>query len=388
MQPDLAQDVLSRLRAHLREKSKDLVETVVARVARDYIDPAIHDAELRGIFHRLPLPVAHESRLRAPGDFLTVRVVGTPVLLVRDPEGQVRAFLNVCRHRGSLLESAPAGHRTSLLCPYHGWRYELDGRLANITARECFADLDTGRLGLVELPVSVCEGLIFVITRPGEPFDARQWLGTVAEHLASVEMASHQHFRTEIIETRFNWKIGVEGSLETYHFRYLHPATVSSLFTGMATLYDYWRPHQRLAVPKLTLAGTSADADPASAVRQQALLTYFIFPCVLVSLANDHLLITSFFPRGTGGCSMVYSMLTPAAQSTPAFQAHWERTWSLTRSVLSEDFAAQEGIQGAVEGGYDQPILFGRFEQALQRFRSDIDAALATAAPGGAPGRS
>jgi phenylpropionate dioxygenase-like ring-hydroxylating dioxygenase large terminal subunit len=372
MKADEAESVLERLRTHQREGTKDLGERVAVLAYAHYSDARAFEAEQRSIFRRLPLLVGHVSQLEHPGDFITVGFTGTPLLIVRDARGEVRAFVNACRHRGALIEPESRGQRSSLICPYHGWRYELDGALANVTARECFPGLDTAEFALVRLPLEVVEGLIFVIVTPGLAIDARGSLGPVADHLAGFELAGHRHFRTELIETRFNWKIGVEGSLETYHFRYLHARTVASLFGGMGTIYDHFPPHQRQCVAKPGLGSATHAAGPLALLREQVLMTYLLFPCSLISVTNDHMLLTSFFPRGVGSCTMVYTLLTPAERSTSQLEEHWERTWRLTRAVLAEDFAVQEGIQRAAEGGYDRPLVLGRFEQGIERFRAAI----------------
>jgi phenylpropionate dioxygenase-like ring-hydroxylating dioxygenase large terminal subunit len=372
----LAAELIARLRANLRDQTQDLGERVEQRAARDYADPQIAAAEKLKIFSRLPLLIGHASQAPDAGDFFTAAFAGPPLLIVRQHDGSLRGFINTCRHRGAMLTTAVSGRQAAIVCPYHGWRYELDGRLANMTARECFPGVDPAKHGLVEVPVDVCEGLVFAITMPGTELNARQWLGPVGDLLGGFELATHRHFRTEIIETRFNWKIGIEGSLETYHFRDLHPKTIAPLFNGMATAYDNWPPHQRQCVAKPSLARAETTAEPLALLRDQILQTYYIFPCTLVSVTNDHMLLTFFYPRGIGGCSMVYTLLTPQGMSNSNHLAHWERTWKLTRSVLSEDFAVQESIQRAAEAGSTAPLVIGLAEGALARFRAAIDQSL------------
>jgi phenylpropionate dioxygenase-like ring-hydroxylating dioxygenase large terminal subunit len=273
-----------------------------------------------------------------------------------------------------MLTNIAAGHAAAFICPYHGWRYERDGQLTSITAKECFPGVDRAVQGLLELPLRICEGLIFVSIAPDADFNARNWLGPIADLLRGFKLATHQHFRTEVIETAFNWKIGVEGSLETYHFRPLHAESIARIFDGMATVYDHWAPHQRQCVAKPSLLAANDPAGPVALLRAQILQTYFVFPCTLVSITNDHMLLTFFYPRGVTGCTMVYTLLTPAEMSGEAHAKHWERTWQLTRSVLSEDFEVQEGIQRAAEHANDAQLTLGLFEQGLARFHQAIDA--------------
>jgi phenylpropionate dioxygenase-like ring-hydroxylating dioxygenase large terminal subunit len=370
--------LIERARAHLRSRSQDLGAAVMTRPLREYIDPALYDAEAAAIFARLPLLIGHASQAPRPGDFFTFRLAGASILIVRQQDSSLKAFRNICRHRGAPLTEAESGHLQSLLCPYHGWRYELDGRLANITARHCFPDFDIGAHGLLELPLEVVEGLVFIAgASRGDELQARAWLAPVAALLAGYDLATHRHYRTEIIANPFNWKIGVEGALETYHFRYLHPQTVSRLFTSNATLYDHWDPHQRQCSVKPSLLQAPADAEPLTLLREQILQTYFIFPCTLITVTNDHMLLTFFYPDGLGQCQMVYTLLTPDEPEDSDQSAHWERTWSLTRTVLAEDFAVQNGIQRSARDNPEGVVHFGRAEQGLARFRTAVDQALA-----------
>ena len=373
MNKEQAENLIARLSANLRDGTQDLGERVESRPASDYANPQVYASETANIFKRLPLLVGHASQAPNAGDFITIPFAGPPLLIVRQNDGGLRAFVNACRHRGAMLTTAASGHQSAIICPYHGWRYGLDGRLANITARDCFPGVDPASHGLIEVPLEVCEGLVFVITTPGASLNAREWLGPIADLLHGFDLASHRHFRTELIETQFNWKIGIEGALETYHFRPLHAKTIAPIFNGMATSYDHWAPHQRQSVAKPTLLRATHPDGPLALLRDQILQTYFLFPCTQVSVTNDHILLTFFYPHGVGGCTMVYGLLTPQNASDETHQAHWERTWKLTRSVLSEDFAVQESIQRAAETGNAAPLTIGLFEQALARFHAAID---------------
>jgi phenylpropionate dioxygenase-like ring-hydroxylating dioxygenase large terminal subunit len=368
--------IVERLTTNLRNKAGDMGDQVTSHPAADYVDPATYQAEQARIFRQLPMVVGHGSQLPNPGDFITVNCAGPPLLIVRGKTGALQAFINACRHRGAQIETAACGHRESLVCPYHGWNYSLSGELLNITERQSFPGLDPTTLGLIELPVCEQQGLIFVRTTPGTIHTLDHNLRELDAHFAAIDLKHHQHFRTEIIHTQFNWKIGVEGSLETYHFRYLHANTAARLFASMATIYDYYPPHQRQGVAKASLLKRTIGADDLTAFRDQVLLTYFIFPNMLVSITNDHVLLTAFYPRGVDGCAMIYTLLTPTQEATAERTAHWEKTWALTRSVLGEDFAVQEGVQRGCAANPAALVNFGGYEFGLSRFRAAWQEAL------------
>ena len=153
-------------------------------------------------------------------------VVGVPVLVSRQDDGSLKALLNVCRHRGSLVTFEECGNRRSFTCPYHAWTYRADGSLSNIPYDEGFEGLDRSTMGLVELPVEERHGLIWVVLAPGQPIDVASHLGALDEELASYAIGDYLVERSTILRADLNWKIVVDGFLETYHLRFLHSSTV------------------------------------------------------------------------------------------------------------------------------------------------------------------
>src|SRR3954454_11815486 len=152
-----------------------------------YLEPEIVRLEQGAIFERTWQLAGHVFDLREPGRSLTTDVVDQPVLVVRDHDGEIRAFRNVCRHRGSRLLSGSGQCGKAIRCLYHGWTYRTDGTLIGVPEGREIDGLDKSRLGLHQVRAEFFCGLIFVTLAPGaEPLGER--LGGLAERLARYDL--------------------------------------------------------------------------------------------------------------------------------------------------------------------------------------------------------
>ncbi len=157
-----------RLIAHIEAGgTTDLAAGTLGVPASVYTDPARFAAEQHDIFGELPLLAGLSGDIARPGDLMLFDAAGSEILLVRGHDGTVRAFLNICRHRGARLVTH-CEPRQRISCPFHNWSYDLDGRLVGIPVGAAFDGLDRAAHGLLRVPVAEWHGMIFVIARPGE----------------------------------------------------------------------------------------------------------------------------------------------------------------------------------------------------------------------------
>lgn len=185
-----------------------------------YHEPVVYDSEMRRIFLKSWQYVGHASQIPDKGDYFLFEIADESVIVVRDGEGRVNALLNVCRHRGSRLCDAVAGHESRFICKYHGWTYGLDGSLRALG----FAPegIDKSKLGLKRLQARVFQGLIFINFDPeAVPFDSiDRDLGPLLApwNLEHAKIAHRQNY-----PIASNWKLTVENYCECYHCLPAHP---------------------------------------------------------------------------------------------------------------------------------------------------------------------
>jgi phenylpropionate dioxygenase-like ring-hydroxylating dioxygenase large terminal subunit len=184
-----------------------------------YSDPEVLARERREIFERSWHYAGHAGEVARPGDFAATFVGHLPVVLVRGEDGELRAFLNVCRHRGHEV-AAGSGNRRTLQCPYHAWTYDLDGSLRSAPRSDREPGFDPSGLALVPLRVEILGPLVFVNPEPGAA-PLTDFLGPVPGELG--DLADLVFHRRIAYEVEANWKIVMENYLECYHCPVAHP---------------------------------------------------------------------------------------------------------------------------------------------------------------------
>ena len=204
------QSVAQRVLDHIANGTTDIGQEVWREPVANYRSQERLAAEIERILRRSPVPFCPSAALPEAGSYVAREAAGTPLVVVRGSDGKVRAFRNACRHRGMQVASG-AGCARAFVCRYHGWTYNLEGRLRHIPHEEGFPGFDKQAHPLVPVTASERFGLVFVTQ--DEPTLDDDSLGGLAKLIAP----DQRLFATAEREFEVNWKILLEGFIEGYH---------------------------------------------------------------------------------------------------------------------------------------------------------------------------
>ena len=346
-------------------------ETATSPVAR-YMSQDHFDREHAALFRNLPQMLAHSSELPEPGSFLRRDLAGLPLLITRDKEGQVHAFLNVCRHRGTELVAEESGCKHRFSCPYHAWTWNSGGELLAIPHQEQgFPGIEKSKLGLKRLPCTERFGWIWVHPKADADFDLDKYLGAIAGDLAWLEADTLEVFAVEDRTFDVNWKILVEGGIESYHFKIAHKNTIGPHFQDNLSSYQMFGDHMRSVLPRTALDDLPDQPRDNWNIRTHTNIIYTIFPTNQFLVQSDHIVWIQINPLSPDKTRLRLHTLSPKA--TELADSHWKKNHQITLMTLTEDFEIGESIQRGLRSGANTSLLFGRYEGALESFNQVID---------------
>jgi phenylpropionate dioxygenase-like ring-hydroxylating dioxygenase large terminal subunit len=316
--------------------------------AAAYTSPEFFQSEMRHIHLRRWFFVGRVDELGSPGDYRAIETIAGPVLLVRDLAGEVRAFANCCRHRGSLLATG-SGNRRMIVCPYHGWGYRLDGSLAAAPEMERTADFRPEQHGLTRLRMETIHGFIFLaIDRTAASL--REDLGNFPSIFASHRLDEMKCTWRMDFDAACNWKLLVENAMESYHTGYIHAKTVGAQTSIDIETTGEWECIQVLDDASIAVLGEApAPFPPNAGLSQEAQRgTYFsmIFPSIQFAVAQDSMWWLNVRPvthdrsvLSVGGCFPRGVTSRPDfAQAAALYYDRWQR-------VAEEDIGMLETQQ-------------------------------------------
>lgn len=370
--------------AYAQENSTNFADDIMYLDASVYYDPALFEHEVARIFQRIPIILGPSCELAHPGDFKTMKVARSAIILARGKDGVMRGFMNACRHRGVKVEQEACGSRTRFTCPFHGWTYGVDGRLMGIAAREDFGTIDKADYGLRQFPVIERAGLIWAIVNPDSRLEIEPFLKGYDEVLATFGFKDWKFFSKRQFKGP-NWKLSYDGYLEYYHVPVLHGKTFGRDATNRGT-YFTWGPHQHIKTPDMTpghvatetLGYMTAIADRPEDQWDLETLSYGVwaaFPCVSISSfggGGRGVMVSQVIPGATVGESTTFQYyIMEQLPATPELASRAEQQFAFLQDVVEgEDIAQAFSAQDTLQGSGIKKLLLGRNELGNQNFHS------------------
>jgi phenylpropionate dioxygenase-like ring-hydroxylating dioxygenase large terminal subunit len=330
------------------------------------------------LFRDHPLFFGLSCELPNPGDYRADDLSGAPILVVRNSAGRLKAFLNVCRHRGAKVATGTGSGKRLFVCPYHAFTYDLDGRLTRLPA-EGFPGVSCAERSLVELPVAERHGMIWVRGTPGGDIDIDALLGGLAPEFAAYRLETYSHYKTQTLAKEMNWKLVIDTFLETWHVATLHRETVGPIFQPNVNAFDAFGRNGRLIIPRRSMMELRAEPESSWDFLKHSAIVYTLFPNALLVWQGDHFETWRAFPVGTdtARCVAEAALFTPTPAVTDKAKRHWDRNFDLLmRTVDAEDFPVCLDIQRGFGAGAQQHIMFGRNEPALGHYHRSLRDAL------------
>lgn len=280
-----------------------------------YRSQEVYDRELRDIFDRCWLFACHESEIPEPGDFVTLRVAESPIIINRTKNGELNAMHNVCRHRGALLTDESSGHCANFRCAYHFWTYSLEGELIALPGEEAYDGTGFSKedFGLARIRIANLFGLVF-INFSDDDMTLEEWIGPemieiLARPLKDNKMVVDQHHRHH---EDINWKVFAENSRDGYHVPFVHP-----FFRHSSPPGDYHLFRNSHARQEVGMAFDKMDPRLADDLQKVVLpgldphegFVVNIFPDLLISLRANMVSISSQELDGPTGVFMEHRVM-------------------------------------------------------------------------------
>ncbi len=331
-----------------------------------YTSPEFLERELKDVFARDWFSVGRASSLARPGDYLTFELAGQPIFVIRDDDGRLRAMSNVCLHRMStLLEGA--GNKRRIVCPYHGWTYNVDGSLRAapaMTLNESFCKTD------YKLPQVRCDewlGWVMVTLNPNAP--------PVSNKLVEVESLigdyQMEHYVETFRETHVwdtNWKILAENFMESYHLPVCHSGTIGGLSRLDEMVCPPGRPafnfHTILKDDTLKIALAHPSNTRMVGDRRRTTFLLAIYPSLLITLTPGYFWYLSLHPHGVGKVNIIFGGgMSPDFAHSPEAQAHFAQLKSLLDRVNIEDRGCTERVFKGLNAGAARPGHLSHLER-------------------------
>jgi phenylpropionate dioxygenase-like ring-hydroxylating dioxygenase large terminal subunit len=366
-------DLLDRISANVTARTTDMSSDGYVNPVATYLAPEQYEQELT-LLRRIPVVACLSCDVKQPGDYCSVNILERAVLVVRGDDGVVRAFHNVCSHRGSTLVQGCGHKEAGFRCPFHAWQYNLDGSLKSVTTAGGFEGLNLERNGaLSSLACTETAGIVLVRLEGSDSIDGQAWIAGMSDELTEYALDGYHPLETRVTRHAMNWKLMQDTFLEAYHIPFLHRETFAPILR-QDQVWDSWGPHSRNVGPRRDISELADQGPEEWDLPRHAVIGYNIFPNVNLTYGSDHFVLFRIYPVGVDHCYAEVTWYAPEQPKSEGEWDHWRRTIDFAYRVTEdEDFATQDRVQENLRSGALKSLVFGRNEPALIHYHRSLD---------------
>lgn len=325
-----------------------------------YTDPFYYDLDQQILFEESWQFIGHTSQLPSPGSFITASLGNESVIIVKGKDEKIRAFFNVCLHRGGPIETAHCGVARMLQCKYHGWTYRLDGTLRGVPRFNFVELFDKNDYNLVEVDLHCWEGLLFVRLNP-KAGPLLEKMEGIRERILPMELSALKFYRRVKYDINCNWKIYVDNFLEGYHLPFVHPELCDIL--DINEYVTETSPYYSLQYSPITAEENEYSTSGGTA------FYYHLFPNFMLNILPNRLQTNVIMPAGIGKTRVIFDYYYNEVHSEKAIQ-EIEQDIAFSDKVQWEDIEICEHVQKGVHSrAYDQGRFSVECEQGVYHFQ-------------------
>ncbi len=341
----------------LKQEAIERAETIPSHW---YYTDEILDFEKEHLFTQYWQLACHESQIPEPGDMHTLEVAGNPILIVRDQDGDLRAFYNVCKHRGGPV-AVKKGTTSVLQCKYHGWTYLLDGSLRGVPQFNKVDLFDKKDFGLEPIRLKTWQGLVFINLTPNKTI-LNKYLDGIANRISPISLSKFSHYSDESYKIDCNWKVYVDNFLEGYHIPIVHPE--------LAKLLDY-KNYVVETHPWYSLQHSPLkEKDNIYGTGKGEAFYYFIFPNIMLNILPGRLQTNVIRPISSEKTEVLFSYYYEDIKSEEA-QETINNDISYSHEIQMEDVEICEQVQkGLKSDAYHKGRFSVEREEGVYHFQS------------------
>jgi choline monooxygenase len=304
-----------------------------------YIDPRIAELERLSVFSRTWQLVGRIDQLSQPGQFVRAQIAGEPLVVVRGNTGELRAFFNVCRHHAAAVVTQECGQTSILQCPYHGWKYGLDGSLKGMPEFDGVQDFDRGQNGLIPVQAETWEGFVFANLDAGAT-PLKKFLGRLVDRVAPLGISQLHFFDRRTYDVHCNWKVFVDNYLDGgYHVPYLH--------RGLNSVLDYKQYaiecEDRYCLQSSPMVASEEDVATAATRKGDRAWYFWQYPNLMINCYEGYMDTNYVIPLDADHCRVIFDFYF--ADISEARREHNTQSVEVGNRVQDEDLGICEDVQ-------------------------------------------